>query len=86
MVRAGESDKIRTEEGFWLPKKRACEFKTPFLEAILLYFLSSTFKVHRKGGQQTIHINSTLLGSGNSSLLCGMEKIELKKENTPQPA
>lgn len=32
-----------------------------------------------------MHINSPLQGSGNSSLLCGMEKIE-KKKNTPPPA
>lgn len=30
----------------------------------------------KKGGQQTIRINSTLLGSGNPSRLCGMKKIE----------
>lgn len=53
---AAESGEIRTEEkekGIRLPENPACEFKTPYLEAILLYFL---FKVHekkgKKGGQQ----------------------------------
>lgn len=43
---AAESGEIRPEEkekGIRLPENPACEFKTPYLEAILLYFL---FKVH----------------------------------------
>lgn len=49
---AAESGEIRTEEkekGIRLPENPACEFKTPYLEAILLYFL---FKVHEKKGKK----------------------------------
>lgn len=43
-------------------------------------------KEKKKEASKTIHINSTLLGAGNPSLLCGgMEKIKYKKKKT-QPA
>ena len=74
----------KKEKGGRQPEKPTGEIKTPYLEAILLYFL---FKVHekkrgekKKEASKTIHINSTLLGAGNPSLLCGMEKIKYKKK------
>lgn len=76
-----QQDKKKSEQKASSKKER--EFKTPFLEAIQLYFLSRCTK---KGGQQTIRINSTLLGSGNPSLLCGMEKIEWGGKMRTQPA